>query len=518
MGNGFLTGIITNLVLIIISSVVTIVIYKAKLQGHIKKMSSRTLHMSEGDLTKKLHENKNILGELTHNINSLTLKFRGLICQIMTMTEKVIDYSKSLNDTSNKLNVAYGETATAINEISLDMTEQMNSILKAKSYSGEVVESSKHIATQGESIEKMASKMMDVVESSYSNFEDLIQRMNKSTASSLEIAQKMKGLEERAFKIQNIADTVKTISESTNLLALNASIEAARAGEAGRGFSVVAEEVRKLAESSSSQAKEIDVIISDIKNEIITIAGNVNKEVENMKGDIEFSKETREALNGIISETKNTFNAIKSINSIIEDQVNKIDKIEDVMNDIAKISENTTAATQEVAASAEEQSNAIDVMINSIENLTSMNENIKKYVSSFTKNYELDSEKRKFVEDGLKGLLDIAKDKKLATMDYNICTKVLKEEIKGHPYFELLAVMDKDGIRRAITLDYKDTKEVFKSFAHRPYFAPAFGGKTFTSEPYISVDTNNYCIAIAVPVKNERNEIVGILQGDLTLG
>ncbi|OPJ56981.1 methyl-accepting chemotaxis protein [Alkalithermobacter paradoxus] len=485
----------------------------------VTKMSDRTYYMSEGDLTKKLDENSNVfLNKLSVNVNYLLLRFRGLICQIITMTEKVIDYSKYLNEASNKVNTSSDETTTAINEISADMTDQMNAISKAKNYSLEIVDSSKNISIQGESIENMASAMVDVVQSSYENFEALIDRMNKSTSSSLDIALKMKNLEERAFKIQNIADTVKKISESTNLLALNASIEAARAGEAGKGFSVVADEVRKLAEISSNQAKEIEIIINDVKNEIINIASSVNEEVENMKEDIEFSKRTRQSLNDIIDKTKDTFEAIKNINNIIEDQVNKIEQIDSIMNDISQISENTTAATQQVAASAEEQSIAIENIVSSIRNLTKMNEDIKKYVDSFTKNYEVDSETRKYIDNGLKALIEVSKDSRLATMDYNIATKALKERIKEHPYFELFAAMDKDGTRKAVTIDYSDTNEVFQNFAHRPYFMSAINGKPFTSQPYISVDTNSYCIAIAVPVKNDNGEIVGILQGDLTLG
>ena len=69
---------------------------------------------------------------------------------------------------------------------------------------------------------------------------------------------------------------------------------------------------------------------------------------------------------------------------------------------------------------------------------------------------------------------------------------------------------------RAITLDLPD-EEVFVDFSHRPYFIEAIGGRDYKSEPYISVDTNNYCIALSVPVRDRTGEIKGILMGDLTL-
>nr|WP_315110308.1 hypothetical protein [Clostridium intestinale] len=101
-------------------------------------------------------------------------------------------------------------------------------------------------------------------------------------------------------------------------------------------------------------------------------------------------------------------------------------------------------------------------------------------------------------------------------MDYAKATPVLLSEIKKYPYFELIALMQKDGLRKAITLDYSED-EVYVNFSHRPYFKEAISGKDFISEPYISVDTNSYCIAMSVPIKSETNQILGILMADLKL-
>ncbi len=88
--------------------------------------------------------------------------------------------------------------------------------------------------------------------------------------------------------------------------------------------------------------------------------------------------------------------------------------------------------------------------------------------------------------------------------------------MKEYPQFELLSIAQKDGLRKAITLDYTE-EEVYVNFAHRPYFKAAISGKEFVSKPYISIDTNNYCIAMAVPVRDNSGEITGILMADLRL-
>ena len=145
-----------------------------------------------------------------------------------------------------------------------------------------------------------------------------------------------------------------------------------------------------------------------------------------------------------------------------------------------------------------------------------MNEDIKKYLDSFIKNYRIDEEKQRYIENGINTLKEIAHIRDLQSMDYTKATPILKKLKEQYPYFELLALIQKDGMRKAITLDYTE-QEVYVSFAHRPYFKEAIGGKEFISKPYISVDTNNYCIAMSAPVKNHIGEITGIIMADLKL-
>jgi methyl-accepting chemotaxis protein len=145
-----------------------------------------------------------------------------------------------------------------------------------------------------------------------------------------------------------------------------------------------------------------------------------------------------------------------------------------------------------------------------------MNKDIKEYVDSFVKNYKIDDKKQQYINEGIETLKKIAKNSSFITMDYAKATPVLLSEIKKYTYFELIALMQKDGLRKAITLDYSED-EVYVNFSHRPYFKEAISGKDFISEPYISVDTNSYCIAMSVPVKSETNQILVILMADLKL-
>lgn len=191
-------------------------------------------------------------------------------------------------------------------------------------------------------------------------------------------------------------------------------------------------------------------------------------------------------------------------------------KIDSDVNGVYVTFESTFSSTSEIAISSEEQYKITENTFERLSNLNNMNKDIKKHIASFIKNYKIDSEKQNYINNGIATLKQIAANSVLKTMEYSKTTPILMKQINKYPYFELLALMQKDGLRKAITLNYLE-EEVYVNFAHRPYFKEAIAGNDFISEPYISVDTNNYCIAMSVPVKNNDGEIFGILMADLKL-
>jgi methyl-accepting chemotaxis protein len=490
--------------------------FPGSLKKVIKEVDEVIYGISQGDLTKTLDTKATINSSLHSNLNNLIIKFRGLVAQIMTMTDKTINYTMELKKDTEGIKISSREGSKVINGISENMDKQMHMVKETKEYSNEITKSAKNVAKKSEAIKEMEYKNIETVSNSYKNFEVLINKMQHTAVSNMNTNKKIKSLEEKTYLIENIADEVSKISENTNLLALNASIEAARAGEAGKGFAVVADEVRKLAENSTEQAKKIEGIISSIKQQISDISSNMETDISSINEYIEFSQVTKQNLDKIKSETQGTFDAFMDIDKEIENQVDKVSKIDEIVQNVYNTSQSISVSTGEIAASSEEQYRTTENTFDKLSHLTCMNEDIQKYISSFIKNYKIDEEKQKYINNGVRALKEISRISTLTTMDFSTCTPILKEQIKKHPYFELIAVMQKDGLRKAITLDYSE-QQVYVNFEHRPYFKEAVLGKDFISEPYISVDTNNYCIAMAVPVKDSNGEIVGIIMADLKL-
>lgn len=479
----------------------------------INKINNILEKISTGDLTQVVEKNIN---KLATNLNNVIYKFRGLIAQITTLNDKTINYTAKLENDSEVIKEYSKENAAMINDISEKMHNQIKLIEETKNYSSEVNLSAQSIVKKAEKIKGMEQKNADTLDLSYENLAELVDKIEQTAKSNINTNNKIVKLNEKSYLIQSITDQVKKISESTNLLALNASIEAARAGEYGKGFSVVADEIRKLAESSTDQAKQIEVIVDEIKNDIASISSGLEKEIKEISEYIEVSRSTKTNLQDLKLQTKKSYNEVIEIDNHIGKQLGEINKIDGAIKNVYSTFGGIFSDTEQIAAASEKQSVITEDTVDKLIKLKSMNEDIKKYMGSFVKNYKIDDKKKEYINNGITDLKEIAKETEVQSLEYSIATPALKKQLEKYQYFELFGLVEKSGLRKAITLDYKE-EDVYIDFSHRPYFKKSIQGEDYISDPYISADTNNYCIAVSVPVKSDKGEIIGVLVADLKL-
>lgn len=304
----------------------------------------RDIAQGEGDLTKRIEiTGKDEIGELASWFNLFIDKLHSIISQVTNNTIQVASAAGQLSSTSEQMAAGFEEVAAQAGTVATAGEEMAAT-------STEIAQNCNMAAQGSQQANKAALNGAKVVAGT-------VQVMNRIAGRVRETAKTIEGLGDRSDQIGEIIGTIEDIADQTNLLALNAAIEAARAGEQGRGFAVVADEVRALAERTTKATREIGEMINAIQNETKGAVGIMEegvKEVEN--GTLEAAK-SGQALQDILDQINSVAMQVNQIATAAEEQTATTAEISNNIQQITGVVHETAKGAQESAAAASQLSN-----------------------------------------------------------------------------------------------------------------------------------------------------------------
>lgn len=368
--------------LVIIS--LLLVLFIKRLLSPISDLVSECQYLSDYDLTREIRSDyKGEFKALAEAMSILQRNNKSLLKQIQDICYSVSVSFDAVSESTHSISSMIQETTAALTESSHNIDEQTRE-MEDVSLSGE------HLDTQVSEMAKAIIRSSDeghVVKShtlkSSEALQVLKERFSLTTQGFVVLSDQMEALYQASDQIVMIIETIRSIAGQTNLLALNASIEAARAGEQGRGFSVVAEEIRKLAEESANSVKEIDEIIKKIVANIQSsneVATEQKKLIDNADDKV---KETLVQYTRTEQSINHVLNGIQSLNRLLE-EIHEVQKqVKTGTAVVNRLSQENAKRIEEIAMSAEEETTNIEEISANIDNLQSQIEHMRQSISRY---------------------------------------------------------------------------------------------------------------------------------------
>ena len=377
---------------ILIISVVVVILISVSMAFYLSRSINTSIQylieianrIAQGNLQVDVTpKTKDEFGMLTNAFAETVKQLKSLIKGITNTAENLVSFSEQLTSNADQSAQATQQVANSISTVAFNMTNQGEQVTLSVREINDMTNDIAAFEKLSEQSSKAANNVADIAQAGRVAVSGAVSQMETIAASVTESAEVIRQLASRSEEISQISDTISGIAEQTNLLALNAAIEAARAGEHGRGFAVVADEVRKLAEGSALAASKIAELIRVIQNDTTKAVERMEQgtlDVQSGKSVVdEAGNSFSTIVQAVIGLTKNAEIILHAARSSSE----KINKLVSVMNELNKTSTAVSQEAESVSAATEQLSASMDEIATASKNMSDMAQKLQDSTSQF---------------------------------------------------------------------------------------------------------------------------------------
>jgi len=379
----FLKTLAVVLVSSILGAIVIFVIIRSILQP-IRILVASSEKIANGDLAVDINITSNDeVGQLSKSFNKMVENLRAVVVSLQTASERVSSSSEELIASADQSTAGTKQVTEAIQQVASGAESQTQKIDANNAALDEVLQGILRISSSSSNVSDLAQATVSEAEVGGKFVKDSLEQMKFIHASVTESNHVIQSLSNRSQEIGKILDAISEIANQTNLLALNAAIEAARAGEHGKGFAVVADEVRKLAEQSQQSAGQISTLISSIQqdtNHSVQVMSEVSKNAEQ---GLTISTETSEKFDSILNRMNTMTPQIEEVSATVQQITAAIQEVTASANELAIIAKESSATSEEVAATTEQQLASMEEITAASKALTGMAEELQSIIDRF---------------------------------------------------------------------------------------------------------------------------------------
>ncbi|MFZ3577034.1 methyl-accepting chemotaxis protein [Virgibacillus sp. DJP39] len=379
-----LVGIGVSLLVVVLGIVIALTTSNMITKPIIRVMKRMKL-IAGGDLSQEPLEanTRDEIGQLVVATNEMNTNTRELLNKINVVSDSVTGQSEELIQSANEVKEGSMQIATTMQELASGSETQANSASELSSVMTAFTTKVGEANSNGQQIQVSSNEVLGMTNEGSQLMASSTKQMAMIDQIVQDAVQKVQGLDVQSQEISKLVSVIKDIADQTNLLALNAAIEAARAGEHGKGFAVVADEVRKLAEQVSVSVTDITGIVDNIQNETSTVTKSLQSGYSEVELGTSQIKTTGETFNGISDAVTEMVNSITTISGNLSDIAENSQKMSGSIEEIASISEESAAGVEQTAASSQQTSSSMEEVAGSSEHLAKLAEELNDLVRQF---------------------------------------------------------------------------------------------------------------------------------------